>query len=502
LEPQAVEKIVIVGGGTAGWMTASALSKVLGPRVNIRLIESEEIGTVGVGEATIPQINIFNSILGIDENDFVAKTNGTFKLGIEFVNWHRQGERYMHAFGGIGRNLGFVPFHHYWMRQNLSGKETSLWEYSAATKSAYANRFDRLERLGASPLPGPTWAFQFDAGLYARYLRGYSEYHGVRRTEGKVRSVELDGLSGFIQSVTLESGEVVSGDLFVDCSGFRGLLIEGALETGYEDWSNFLPCDRALAVPCESVAPLTPYTRATARHAGWQWRIPLQHRIGNGHVYCSAFTSDEEAERVLMSNLDGKPLADPRPLKFVTGRRKKLWNKNCIAVGLASGFMEPLESTSIHLIQSAVSRLITLFPTKACDTVLSDEYNQQAIEEYALIRDFLILHYHANARTDSPFWLHCQNMAIPDSLSHKIELFRKTGRIERRANDLFAEPSWLQVLIGQGIRPESYHALARDLSDEDLDGFLGNVSTIIAKAVDQMPSHEDFIARNCRAPAT
>lgn len=499
MDAQPIERIVIVGGGTAGWMTASALAKVLGPRISIDLIESDEIGTVGVGEATIPQINIFNSILGIDENEFVAKTNGTFKLGIEFVNWHRQGERYIHAFGGIGHNLGFVPFHHHWLRHQKTGKGRSLWDYSAAGQAAYCNRFDRLERLGTSPLPGPTWAFQFDAGLYARFLRQFAERLGVTRTEGKIGSVALDPLTGFIASVRLETGREIPGDLFIDCSGFRGLLIEEALKTGYEDWTEFLPCDRALAVPCESVSPLTPYTRATARQAGWQWRIPLQHRIGNGHVYCSAFMSDDEAAQALLANLDGRALADPKPLKFTTGRRKKFWNKNCVAVGLASGFMEPLESTSIHLIQSAVSRLISLFPNKACDTVLSDEYNQQAGEEYALIRDFLVLHYHANARTDSPFWLACQTMKIPDSLAHKIDLFRATGRIERRPNDLFAEPSWLQVLLGQGIEPRSYHALADNLSDQDLDEFMTNVATIIDKAVAHMPSHDDFIARNCRA---
>jgi tryptophan 7-halogenase len=499
LNNRPIKKLVIVGGGTAGWMAAAALSQIMGHMIEITLIESEEIGTVGVGEATIPQINIFNSILGIDENEFIAQSQGTFKLGIEFVNWRQQGDRYLHAFGLLGHNIGFAPFHHYWLRQHLAGSGTDLWAYSPASVIAYENRFDRVERLGQSPLQGPSYAFQFDAGLYAKFLRRFAEARTVKRVEGKVQNTQLVAETGFIKAVVLDTGTVIEGDLFIDCSGFRGLLIEEALHTGYENWSNFLPCDRALAVPCESVSPITPYTRATARQAGWQWRIPLQHRIGNGHVYCSAFMNDDQAADTLLSNLDGKALADPRPLKFITGRRKKFWNKNCIAMGLASGFMEPLESTSIHLIQSAISRLINMFPTGGFNQHLIDEYNKQAGVEYDLIRDFLVLHYHANNRTGEPFWQYCAQMPIPDTLRHKIELFRESGQVQRKAEDLFPEASWVQVLLGQGINPKAYHPLADAMSQTDINGFMKDLRVIISSAARRMPTHEKFIADNCAA---
>jgi tryptophan 7-halogenase len=494
-----IRSVVIVGGGTAGWMAAAALVKYLGPMLDIRVIESDEIGTVGVGEATIPQIRIYNSVLGLDEDDFLRNTQGTFKLGIEFRDWARIGDRYIHTFGMVGRNLGQTPFHHYWLRSRAMAGALDISAYSANTQAAYAGRFARMEKLGESQVAGLAWAFHFDAGLYAAYLRAYAEKRGVARVEGKIVSTSLREPDGFIESVTLESGASIVGDLFIDCSGFRGLLIEQALNTGYEDWSHWLPCDRALAAPCASAAPLTPYTRATARAAGWQWRIPLQHRIGNGYVYCSKFLGDDEAEAALRANLDGELLAPPRLLKFTTGRRKKFWNKNCVALGLASGFMEPLESTSIHLVQSGVSRLLALFPNKRFAAAEIGEYNRQMGMEFERIRDFLILHYKATERSDTPFWDYCRTMAVPEGLTHKMDLFEASGRIHRETEDLFAEASWLQVLLGQRVAPRSHHPMADLISDAQLEEFLSNVRQIIGAAVGRMPTHEEFIARYCAA---
>jgi tryptophan 7-halogenase len=501
LDDYRIRRVVIVGGGTAGWMAAAALSKYLGPLIDIRLVESDEIGTVGVGEATIPQLRIFNAVLGLDEDDFLANTQGTFKLGIEFRDWARLGDRYIHTFGVVGANLGQIPFHHYWLRGRALPGAQELWAYSVNAAAAYAGKFARVEKLGDSPVQGLAWAFHFDAGLYAAYLRAYAEKRGVARIEGKIVSTALSEPDGRIASISLHSGAVIEGDLFIDCSGFRGLLIEDALHTGFEDWSAWLQCDRALAAPCAPVAPLTPYTRATARAAGWQWRIPLQHRIGNGHVYCSAYVSDDEAAATLTANLDGALLAEPRLLKFTTGRRKKFWNKNCVALGLASGFMEPLESTSIHLVQSGVSRLLALFPDRYFAAADADEYNKQMSMEYDRIRDFLILHYKATERDDTPFWNYCRNMAIPDSLAHKIALFEANGRIHREAEDLFAETSWLQVMTGQRIAARGHHPMADVISDAQLAEFLASIRQIIGAWVGRMPTHEDFIARNCAAKA-
>jgi len=494
-----IRKVVIVGGGTAGWMTAAALSRFFEGLIQIELIESDEIGIVGVGEATIPQIRLFTGLLGIDENEVLRQTQGTIKLGIQFRDWGQPGDVYMHAFGDIGGKLGMLDFHHYWLKGRKSGRPGGLWDYSLNETAALAHRFDRLERLGNTPMAGLVYAFHFDASLFARYLRGFSEQRGVKRSEGRVVDVNLQGEDGFIKSVTMEDGACIEGDLFIDCSGFRGLLIEQALQTGYEDWSQWLPCDRALAVPCASTDPIIPYTQATARSAGWQWRIPLQHRTGNGHVYSSSHMSDDEAASILLSHLDGDAMAEPRLLKFTTGRRKKFWNRNCVALGLAGGFMEPLESTSIHLIQTGISRLLEYFPRAGFDQVDMNEYNRRSIYEFERIRDFLILHYHLNQRTDSDFWIERREMAVPSSLKRRIELFQANGRIHREFDELFTEPAWLQVMLGQGIEPRAYHPLADRVNPQQLDGFLGNIKNMIAGAVRKLPAHNEFIRKNCAA---
>lgn len=501
MRENAIRRVVVVGGGTAGWMVAAGLAKTVKKNnfCSVRLIESEDIGTVGVGEATIPQIQLFNKFLDLDENEFVRKTQGTFKLGIQFVNWHKIGEKYIHAFGDIGKDIESIQFYHYWLKMSQQGKAAELGDYTISGVASDHGKFMRPVDAGNSPLSNIAYAFHFDAGLYARFLREYSESRGVQRTEGKVVNTQLNANTGFIESVILESGERVEGDLFIDCSGFRGLLIEQALQTGYEDWTHWLPCDRAWAVPCESVSPPTPYTRSTAHSAGWQWRIPLQHRVGNGHVFSSKFMSEDEARTILLNNLDGKPLAEPRLLKFVTGKRKQFWNKNCVAVGLASGFMEPLESTSIHLVQSAVARILNFFPNRNFDQEDINEYNRQSHFEVDRIRDFLILHYYATERDDSDFWNYCRTMSIPETLTQKIEQFKKNGRIFRTNNEMFNDLSWLEVMHGQGIRPSAYHPLVDLLSDDEIEKRLSSVKAVINRSVEIMPTHEQFIAENCAA---
>jgi len=495
-----IRSVVIVGGGAAGWMAASVLAKAFGRSIAITLIESEEIGIVGVGEATIPQIRHINNFLEIDENAFMKATQGTFKLGIQFNGWGRLGDSYMHAFGDIGMPLGLTPFHHFWLRAKAAGKGGSLWDYSVNHQIAIRDRFAIMDRIGSSRLTGTRHAFHFDASLYARFLRGRAEAAGVTRVEGKIVDVRLRAQDGFIDGVTLEGDRHFGGDLFIDCSGFRGLLVEGALKSEYEDWSHWLPCDRAVAAPCAHGGRLRPYTQASARKFGWQWRIPLQHRVGNGHVYCSRFISDDEAAAVLESNLEGELLAEPRFLRFTTGMRKRQWVKNCVSLGLASGFLEPLESTSIHLIQSGVSRLVSMFPDRHFDSVLIDEFNRQSRFEFERIRDFIILHYHANERDDSPFWIERREMAVPEALQAKIDLFRSTGRIYREHEELFTEQGWLQVLVGQHIDPARYHPLADHLDDDQLNGFLADISTLIDRAAASAPQHPDYIRRHCPAP--
>ncbi|MES2150611.1 MAG: tryptophan halogenase family protein [Pseudomonadota bacterium] len=495
-----IKTVVIVGGGTAGWMTAMALSTALRGRYTIRLVESDEIGIVGVGEATIPMIQRFNKIVGIDEAEFLKATNGTFKLGIEFVNWGKQGDRYMHGFGRLGQDLWMVGFDQYWQKMNKLGKAADLGDYSITRMASKANKFmPPRPDLPNTPLADIAYAYHFDASLYARYLRRLCEARGVQRSEGKITQVTQREGDGHVEAVVLESGERIEGELFIDCSGFRGLLIEQTLKTGFEDWTHWLPCDRALAVPCESAAVLTPYTRATAHKAGWQWRIPLQNRIGNGHVYSSAHISDDEATAVLLANLDGKALADPRPIKFTTGMRKLAWNKNVVAIGLASGFMEPLESTSIHMVQAAVSQLIEFFPDRGFNQVDIDEYNRQTRFHYERIRDFIILHYHVNQRDDSEFWKQCATMEVPATLKEKIALYATHGRVFRYNNELFTEVAWQQVMQGQNLQTQGYHPLVDLQSEESIADYMGGIQGVIAKAVEMMPDHAAYIAQYCKA---
>jgi tryptophan halogenase len=481
-------------------MAAALLARGVGHACEIHLVESAEIGTVGVGEATIPQIQHINGFLGIDEHDLMLFAHGTYKLGVQLNDWGRIGDSYIHAFGDIGLPLGLLPFHHYWLRSRAQGDAHSLWAYSLNAAAAAANKFAPLEKVGNSPLGGIRHAYQFDAARYARYLRGRIPEGMVKRIEGKVVDVRLRGDDGFVESVRLESGEIVEGDFFIDCSGFRGLLIEGALKTGYENWQHWLPCDRALAVASSRATPMRPYTQAFARTAGWQWRIALQHRTGNGHVYCSSLVSDDEAAAQLLANIEGERLEDPRPLRFVTGMRKLAWNRNCLALGLAAGFMEPLESTSIHLVQSGIARFLGMFPDRHCHPLLVDQYNRQTRFEYERVRDFLILHYKATERDDTPFWRQCGAMDVPDGLARRIELFRRTGLVFREADELFTETGWLQVMLGQRIEPAHYHPLANELEDSELRAFLSDIRTLVNRAVERLPAHDGFVARTC-APA-
>ncbi len=496
-----IETLVIVGGGTAGWMAAAAASRFLDDgRRKIVLVESEEIGTVGVGEATIPPILSFNAKLGIDEQDFVRATQATFKLGIEFVNWGGLGESYMHPFGSIGRDFDGVAFHQIWGKFRERAKLGPITDFSMGCVAAAAGKFAPSSSDPRSPLSQLGYAYHFDAGLYARFLRDYAEAGGVVRHEGKIAGAQQDSETGFVTAVVLEDGRQIAGDLFIDCSGFRSLLLGQALGVPYHDWSEWLPCDTAFAVPSDRTAPLLPYTRSTAHGAGWQWRIPLQHRTGNGHVYCSAFMDEDEARRVLLSHLDGAALAEPRKIAFTAGVRDRLWEKNVIALGLSGGFIEPLESTSIHLIQTGISKLFWLFPDKRCSAVERDEYNRMMREQFAYIRDFIVLHYKATARDDTPFWRMVRDMPIPDSLARKIDLFREKGRILRYDHDLFDIPSWVAVMLGQNIIPDGHDVVADALDDERVLAALRTLSGNYAEQAQRMPSHAEYIARFCPAP--
>jgi tryptophan halogenase len=498
-----IRKIVIVGGGTAGWMAAAACSKFLeGSGYSIDLVESDDIGTVGVGEATIPPIMIFNRTLGIDEVEFIKATQASFKLGIEFVDWTRVGHTYFHPFGMFGVEMQGIHFHHFWLRHVANGGTLSYDSFNSSTMAARAGRFARPRPTERSPLPPLAYAYHFDAGLYARFLRKFAEARGTKRHEGRIVDVKLSSDDGFIKAITLSDQRTIEGDLFIDCSGFRGLLIEQALHAGYEDWSQWLPCDRAMAVPCERLVGTTPYTRSTAREAGWQWRIPLQHRIGNGYVYCSAFLSDDEAATNLLARLDAAPRAEPRPLRFIAGRRKEVWKKNCIALGLASGFLEPLESTSIHLIQTALARLLLLFPGQGFDPAVISKYNEFARIEMEEIRDFLLLHYKATERTDTPFWQHCQAIPLTESLKQRWEMFEGNAHIVVGPTELFKESSWFAVFTGQGVRPSAYHPFADLPNDQELQRRLDLIRADVEKRVQSFPSHDAYIREQCAAPST
>jgi tryptophan halogenase len=488
-------RIVVVGGGTAGWMTAAALARFCIPGHSVTVVESDEIGIVGVGEATIPTIQAFNNALGIDEAEFLAATGGTYKLGIAFEGWGKPDGAYVHAFGLVGQALGIVPFHHHWLRGRALGIAKPLGHYLLNTLAIAANRFARIERAPDSPRPPMPYAFHFDASLYARFLRGFAEERGAVRQEGRIVAVERNTESGDVAAVLLASGERVAGDLFVDCSGFRGLLIEQEMESGFDDWSRWLPCDRAVAVPGARVAPLFPLTRSIARRAGWQWRIPLQHRIGNGQVFCSRHISEDEATADLLANLDGEALAEPRVLRFTIGKRRRCWIRNVVAVGLSSGFIEPLESTSIHLIQTAINRLVDLLPAGQVSDATRDEYNRRTDFEMERVRNFIILHYHANQRVGEPFWDELRAMDVPDNLKAKMALFRSSGRIMPDADELFDARGWIQVMVGQDVMPESWHPVADQVPEARLREFLDGLERAHTAEVSRMPDHAAFIAR-------
>lgn len=497
---QRIRNIVIIGGGTAGWMAAASFARLLRPlQCHIELVESDEIGTVGVGEATIPPIMDFLRVLGIDENELVRATNATFKLGIVFKDWTRIGHSYPHPFGQTGIDIEGLSFAGYWQRLRQAGRAARLEEYCLQAMAAERGRFMRPVKAKNSPLERITYALHFDATLFAKYLRSYAEARGVIRTEGKVVGVAQRPEDGFVDAVQLEDGRRVEGDLFIDCSGFRGLLIEQALHTGYDDWSRWLPCDRALAVPSERNGPPASHTLAMARDAGWQWTIPLQHRTGNGYVYCSAFTSDDDARETLLAHLGGRALAEPRLLSFTTGRRKAFWNKNVVALGLASGFLEPLESTSIHFVQRGLALLMKFFPDRRFEPADSETYNRILGREYERVRDFLLLHYTTNERDDTAFWRHCRTIPHPDSLAEKLELFRANGRILREESELFPVQSWLYIYTGQGIVPRRYDPLADMMDEDQLAAILENIRTVVSECANAMPPHQTFIDRTCKA---
>ncbi len=495
-----LKRIVIAGGGTAGWMTAAALSSLLDPKdVSVTLVESDEIGTIGVGEATIPDIINFNRMLGLDEAAFMKATQATFKLGIEFVDWARRGDVYFHPFSHHGVDMKGIDFHQYWLRNRAEGAPHPIQDYSLCAVAGKHNRFALPAADPRSLLSFIRYAYHFDATLYARFLRQYAEARGVKRVEGKIQEVILASESGYIEGLRLDGERTVPGDFFFDCTGFRALLIAKTLGVPFVDWSRWLPCDAALAVPCAHAGPLLPYTRATARTAGWQWRIPTQRRTGNGHIYCREFMSDDEATSILLANLDGEALAAPRPIRFTAGRRESSWEKNCISIGLSAGFLEPLESTSIYLIQEGISRFIALYPDASLPEVVRGEYNRHMRQEFEQVRDFIILHFCATERDDTPFWNHCRTMQIPDTLRHKIELFREAGRVFRYEDELFSRPSWVAVLLGQHIVPERCDPIIATLPAADVRESLDSMRAAMSQAAQAMPSHEEFIARYCRA---
>lgn len=497
-----IKNIVIVGGGTAGWMAAAAFSRFASTGLaNVTLVESEDIGIVGVGEATIPPFLGFNKLIGVDEADMMAAVGGTFKLGIQFVNWGKQGDSYFHPFGNYGYEFDGVAFHQIWHKLRKQADPRPLYLFNVETMASQFGKFARTNPDARGDLPQVNYAYHIDAVKYGQYLRKFAEARGVKRVEGLVEHSALNSATGFVESVTLKDGQKIAGDFFIDCSGFRGLLIEQALETGYEDWSHWLPCDRAWAVQSEQPGEPLPYTRSTAHSAGWQWRVPLQHRLGNGHVFSSKFMGEEEALDILLNNLDGKPTTEPRLLKFLTGHRKKFWNKNVVALGLSSGFMEPLESTSIHLIHTAITKLMLIFSLDGVQPEQEKIFNRLGLKEYSKIRDFLILHYNATTRDDSDFWNYCRTMDVPDSLTEKIDLFRLNGQFFREEDELFTVTSWAAVMLGQGIKPNTYSPLVDAMDQEKLGKEVQEMEKSIKYIVQHMPTHAEFLKKYCPADA-
>ncbi|GGF66071.1 tryptophan halogenase family protein [Alteromonas lipolytica] len=491
--PTPIKKVVIAGGGTAGWMTAALLKKVLGSSVSIELVESEQIGIVGVGEATIPPIQTFNRFLGIDEKAFLRETHGTIKLAIKFENWRIPGESYFHTFGAPGTTMGFCSFHHYWLKARAAGLAQSFWDFDLNYLACEQGRFNKINTQ--NPLYDMPYAYHFDSALYGQFLRRFAEQLGVTRTEGMIEHVQQDNQSGFITGLQFTDGRQINGDLFIDCTGLRGLLIRQALGVDYEDWSHWLPADSAQAVPSERFEQTLPYTRSIAHDCGWQWRIPLTHRNGNGIVYSSRFTADEHATQTLMGNLDSKALDTPRTIRFNTGRTEQQWCKNVVAIGLSSGFLEPLESTSIHLIQSGIIRLMKMFPNHGISPTMVDMYNAESKDEFETIRDFIILHYRVNERDDSDFWRAMREMAIPDRLAQKIEAFKETAAIFNEQNDIFRDASWVQVMMGQGLFPADHHAAVNAMDTSTLLSAMQQIHQAKQQPLSSLLDHDEFIQR-------
>ncbi len=482
-----INRVVIAGGGTAGWMAAAALSRLVGRQLEVTLVESEEIGTVGVGEATIPTLLTMNRLLQIPEPDFIKATSGTFKLGIRFENWLYEGHDYIHSFGDTGKGCWAGGFQHFWKKGQQQGLAEEYGAYCTELRAAVENKFGILSEHKLN------YAYHLDATAYGQYLRRLAEANGTQRIEGQIAHVSVSESTGFIDYLQLKDGQQVAGDLFIDCTGFRALLIEDALRTGFDDWSHWLPCNRAWAVQTELTGEPVPYTRAIAHDSGWRWRIPLQHRVGNGLVYCSEYLDDDAARERLLSLVDGTPIIDPRPIRFTTGQRRQYWNKNCIALGLSSGFIEPLESTSIHFIQNGIMWLLLMFPDSVMSQASVDEYNNKLRGEAERIRDFIVLHYFANQRAGEPFWDMCRDLPIPKSLSQRMALFKETGRVFKPQDDVFSENSWVQVMMGQGLIPESYHNIVDSMSNEQLQQFLGDIQRDVERTVAALPNHGAFV---------
>lgn len=489
-----IKEITIVGGGSAGWMTAAALSSMLpAESVCIKLVESEQIGTIGVGEATIPDIINFNRLLGISEAEFLKATNGTFKLGIEFIDWGKIGDRYFHPFSAHGMDMNGIDFHQYWLHLQASGQAKSIDDYSLSALAARQGKFSLPKQQTTSVLSNLKYAYHFDALRYAKFLREYAQNRGVIRVEGKVDRVLQNVDSGDVSGLQMENGEVVGGELFFDCSGFRSLLLNQTLQTKLIDWSHWLPCNTAQTIVTEAAGPILPYTKATAKSAGWQWRIPTQSRTGNGHIYCDQYLNHDEANSILLAGVDGQPIQNANTIHFKTGRSDKFWVKNCIGIGLSTGFLEPLESTSLYLIQQGISRFIALYPSENISVLVRDEYNRVMQEEFEHVRDFIILHYKASQREDTPFWRYCRNMLIPDSLASKINLFQEAGRVPRYEAGLFSQSSWVAVLLGQNITPKIFDPIVANVPLNQIERSLRSINTGMLKALDRLPEHAKFL---------